>query len=218
MSGRYRGRAAGTTWGWRVAVGIGRLARFVDRFAGGPGDPAATAAAGGELFFHPSYRANLIGSWLPALDGVRAKLRTGALVADVGCGRGASTLLMATAYPASTVVGTDPHPGSIAAARRRAADKGLADRVRFEVAGAQTFTGGPYDLVTTFDALHDMADPRGAARRVRERLADDGTWMIMEPLVGLTADDLNRIIGDAGFGAFRPVAQTPFNVVYEVRH
>jgi 2-polyprenyl-3-methyl-5-hydroxy-6-metoxy-1,4-benzoquinol methylase len=193
-----------------MAIVSGRLARFV----GGHGRPVL---AGGELFFHPSYRANLIGSWLPALDGVRAKLRTGALVADIGCGRGAATLLMATAYPASTVVGTDSHAASIAVARKRAAGKGLADRVWFEVASAQTFTGGPYDLVTTFDTLHDMGDPVAVARHVRERLAGDGTWMIVEPLIGPTADDLERVVGAAGFGAFRPVAQTPFNIVYEVR-
>ena len=149
---------------------------------------------GCERFFRPGYHAHLIGSWLPALDGVQAKLRAGALVADIGCGHGASTLLLAGAYPRSTVVGSDSHAESITTARKRAADQGLADRVRFDVASAQHLTGGPYDLVTTFDALHDMGDPLGAARQVRKQLADDGTWMIVEPFAGATvADNLNPV-------------------------
>jgi ubiquinone/menaquinone biosynthesis C-methylase UbiE len=150
--------------------------------------------AGCERFFRPGYSASLISAWLPALDGVEAKLRAGAMVADIGCGHGASTLLMATAYPRSTVIGSDYHADSIAAARTRAAERGLDGRVRFEVASAQTFIGGPYDLVTTFDALHDMGDPLGAARRVRRQLADGGTWMIVEPFAGASvADNLNPV-------------------------
>ena len=136
---------------------------------------------GCERFFRPGYLANLTTSWLPALDGVEAKLHAGARVADIGCGLGASTVLMASAYPQAEFHGSDYHDGSIAEARIRAKDAGVAERVSFEVAGAQDFTGGPYDLVTTFDALHDMGDPLGAARHVRESLAPDGTWMIVEP-------------------------------------
>jgi ubiquinone/menaquinone biosynthesis C-methylase UbiE len=136
---------------------------------------------GCERFFRPGYSANLTTSWLPALDGVEAKLHAGGRVADIGCGLGASTVLMASAYPQAELHGSDYHDGSIAEARIRAKDAGVAERVTFEVAGAQDFTGGPYDLVTTFDALHDMGDPLGAARHVRESLAPDGTWMIVEP-------------------------------------
>jgi len=154
----------------------------------------ADVFAGCARFFRPAYTANLIGTWLPALDGVEAKLRDGARIADIGCGYGASTLLMAGEYPRSTVVGSDTHADSVAAARKRAAEEGLGDRVRFEVASAQTFTGGPFDLVTTFDALHDMGDPLGAARHVRQQLADGGTWMIVEPFAGATvADNLNPV-------------------------
>jgi ubiquinone/menaquinone biosynthesis C-methylase UbiE len=215
----------------------------------------ADVFAGCERFFRPGYSANLTSTWLPALDGVEAKLRSGALVADIGCGHGASTLLMATEYPRSTVIGSDYQAESVAVARRHAAEKGLDGRVRFEVASAQTFTGGPFDLVTTFDALHDMGDPLGAARHVLERLAHDGTWMIVEPFAGATVGDnlnpvgrvyysfstflcvpnalsqeggyslgaqageelIRRIATDAGFGRFRRVAETPFNIVYEAR-
>jgi ubiquinone/menaquinone biosynthesis C-methylase UbiE len=150
--------------------------------------------AGCERFFRPGYRASLISTWLPALDGVQAKLHDGGLVADIGCGHGASTILMATEYPRSTVFGSDYHSESVAVARERAAHEGLDGGARFEVASAQTFTGGPFDLVTTFDALHDMGDPLGAARHVRQRLADGGTWMIVEPFAGATVgDNLNPV-------------------------
>lgn len=149
---------------------------------------------GCERFFRPGYLANLTTSWLPALDGVEQKLHSGARVADIGCGHGASTVLMAKSYPEATFRGSDYHDGSIAEARVRAKDAGVEDRVGFEAASAQTFTGGPYDLVTTFDALHDMGDPLGAARHVRESLATDGTWMIVEPFAGDTvADNLNPV-------------------------
>ena len=145
-------------------------------------------------FFRPAYNANLIDAWLPALAGVAAKLGDGARVADIGCGYGTSTLLMASEFPRSTVVGSDTHAESIAVARKFAAEEGLHDRVAFEVASAQTFTGGPFDLVTTFDALHDMGDPLGAARHVLRQLADGGTWMIVEPSAGTTvADNLNPV-------------------------
>lgn len=139
---------------------------------------------GTERFFRPGYRAHLCGTWIPSLQGVEAKLHEGASVADIGCGHGASTVLMAQAYPNSKFVGVDYHPASIAAARKRAEAAGLADRVSFEVAGAKDFGGGPYDFVTFFDCLHDMGDPVGAAAHVRSRLARDGSWMIVEPFAG----------------------------------
>src|SRR5207245_3154944 len=123
---------------------------------------------------------HLASTWIPALDGVEAKLETGARIADVGCGHGASTLLLAETYPASTVVGFDAHEGSIEAARKRAADAGLADRVHFEVASATTFSG-TYDLVCFFDCLHDMGNPAGASAHVRHHLAPDGTPMLIDP-------------------------------------
>jgi SAM-dependent methyltransferase len=149
---------------------------------------------GCERFFRPGYAANLVPSWLPALDGVEAKLGAGARVADVGCGHGASTVLMAKAYLNSEFTGSDYHAESVQQARKRAADAGLADHVSFDVASAQTFTGGPYDLVTTFDCLHDMGDPLAAARHIRSQVAADGTWMIVEPFAGASvADNLNPI-------------------------
>jgi ubiquinone/menaquinone biosynthesis C-methylase UbiE len=149
---------------------------------------------GCERFFRPGYLANLTAAWLPALDGVEDKLRSGGRVADIGCGHGASTVLMAASFPQATFVGSDYHDGSIAEARVRARDAGVGDRVSFETADARTLGGGPYDLVTTFDALHDMGDPLGAARHVREMLAPDGTWMVVEPFAGDTvADNLNPV-------------------------
>ena len=154
----------------------------------------AEVFVGCERFFRPGYAANLVTSWLPALDGVEAKLRSGARVADVGCGHGASTVLMAKAYPDATFVGSDYHDESITQARKRVADAGVDDRVSFEVAAAQTFTGGPYDLVTTFDCIHDMGDPLGAARHIRRSLAPDGTWMLVEPYAGDSiSDNLNPV-------------------------
>lgn len=146
---------------------------------------------GTERFFRPGYKAHLVGEWLPALDGVTAKLARGGTVADVGCGHGASTILMADAYPESRFIGFDFHDKSVAAARTAAGDR---QNVRFEVARAQDFPGARFDLVTIFDALHDMGDPVGAARRAREALKPDGTLMIVEPLAGDTlADNLNPV-------------------------
>jgi SAM-dependent methyltransferase len=151
---------------------------------------------GTELLFRPGYVANLVESWIPALDGVDAKLRTtGGRVADLGCGHGASTLLLAASYPAAQVTGYDSHAGSIEVARQRAAEAGLADRVRFAVAGAGDFPGTGHDLVCTFDALHDMGDPLGAARHVRRSLADDGTWLVVEPMAGEGLDDNVNPVG-----------------------
>jgi len=149
---------------------------------------------GCEQFFRPGYLANLVPSWIPALDGVQAKLEAGAKVADVGCGLGASTILLAEQFPQAQLLGCDYHEGSIELARKRAADAGVADRISFEVASAQDFGGRDYDLVATFDCLHDMGDPVGAARHIRQSLADDGTWLIVEPAAGDTvADNLNPV-------------------------
>ncbi|HKX45462.1 MAG TPA: class I SAM-dependent methyltransferase [Planctomycetota bacterium] len=137
--------------------------------------------SGTESFFRANYVGNLLQNWIPALDGVQERLERGTAVADVGCGHGASTILMAEAFPNSTFVGFDYHPSSIETARRRARERGLGDRVRFEVADATSFPGAGYGFVTHFDCLHDLGDPGGAARRVRETLAPDGTWMLVEP-------------------------------------
>src|SRR5277367_4564504 len=136
---------------------------------------------GVERFFRPTYLANLVSNWIPALDGVEAKLKAGARVADIGCGHGASTLLMAKAYPKSKFFGFDYHAPSIETARKKASEAGVSNRVSFQVAGSKMFPGAGYDLVAFFDCLHDMGDPAGAARHVRESLAPGGTWMIVEP-------------------------------------
>ncbi|SEO47516.1 class I SAM-dependent methyltransferase [Trujillonella endophytica] len=170
---------------------------------------------GCERFFRTMYNAHLIGEWLPALDGVVAKLERGARVADVGCGHGASTILMAQAFPRSTFVGSDYHAGSIETARARAAEAGVDDRVSFEVAPAATFSGSGFDLVTMFDCLHDMGDPIGAARHVRAAIADDGTWLVVEPMAGdAIADNLNPV-GRAYYG-FSTLLCTPASLSQEV--
>jgi len=150
--------------------------------------------SGCEMFFRPGYVANLVSSWIPALEGVAGKLAAGGRVADVGCGHGASTVLLAQAYPKAAVLGSDYHQASVDMARKRAAEAGVADRARFEVASAQTFSGTGYDLVATFDCLHDMGDPVGAARHIRQALDADGTWLIVEPLAADTpAGNLNPV-------------------------
>lgn len=170
---------------------------------------------GCERFFRPNYAANLIESWLPALDGVVAKLRTGAKVADVGCGHGASTILMALAFPNSAFTGSDYHPESIAIARERAAAAGVGDRVTFEVASAKDFSGTGYDLVTMFDCLHDMGDPVGAARHVRDAVAADGTWMIVEPMAGDRVEDNLNPVGRTYYG-FSTLLCTPASLSQDV--
>ena len=210
---------------------------------------------GCERFFRPGYNANLVSSWLPALDGVEAKLRVGAKVADVGCGLGASTRLMAESYPRSHFTGFDYHRQSLELAKQKADAAGLSDRIKFDVAPAASFPGTGYDLITMFDCLHDMGDPVGAARHVRQALAPDGTWLVVEPIAGdaveqnlnpvsrayyafstflCVTNSLSQDVGLAlgaqagearirdvttagGFTRFRRVAETPFNLVYEVR-
>ncbi len=170
---------------------------------------------GCERFFRPGYNAHLIAEWLPALEGVVEKLERGALVADVGCGHGASTILMATAFPNSTFVGTDYHAGSIETARQRAIDAGVADRVSFQTEPAASYSGSGYDLVTMFDCLHDMGDPVGAARHVRGTLKPDGVWMIVEPNAGDRIEDNLNPVGRAYYG-FSTLLCTPASLSQEV--
>jgi len=150
---------------------------------------------GCEQFFRPGYMANLVPSWIPALDGVQDKLQAGGTVADIGCGLGASTILLAQEFPGSRFTGSDYHERSIELARKRAGDAGVADRVSFEVATAASFSGSGYDLAATFDCLHDMGDPLTAARHIRESLKPDGTWLIVEPQA---ADDVAGNLNPVG--------------------
>jgi SAM-dependent methyltransferase len=170
---------------------------------------------GCERFFRPGYNANLVPAWLPALDGVVEKLERGASVADVGCGHGASTIVMAKAFPKSKFVGTDYHAGSIETARERAHAAGVGDRVRFETSPAASYAGSNFDLVTMFDCLHDMGDPVGAARHVRQSLADDGTWMIVEPYAGDRVEENLNPVGRAYY-AFSTLLCTPASLSQEV--
>lgn len=171
---------------------------------------------GTERFFRPSYLASLTKSWIPSLDGVEAKLRAGATVADVGCGHGASTLLMASEYPASRFVGFDYHKPSILRATAYAEALHLSERVSFRVATAKDFPGNGYDLVAFFDCLHDMGDPVGAARRVRQSLAPGGTWMIVEPFAN---DDVSANMNPLGwiFYSVSTVVCVPASLSQEVR-
>jgi SAM-dependent methyltransferase len=156
---------------------------------------------GTERFFRPGYRTNLISSWLPALEGVVPVLHRGGLAADVGCGLGASTILMAQAYPRSRFIGFDYHRGSIETARERSRAAGVEDRVQFEVANATDYPGNGYDLVAHFDCLHDMADPVGAARHVRETLAAKGAWLIVEPFANDRVEQNLNPLGRVFYGA-----------------
>jgi SAM-dependent methyltransferase len=166
---------------------------------------------GTERFFRPGYAANLVAAWIPSLEGVEAKLKSGGHVADVGCGLGASTILMAKSYPRSEFVGFDYHSGSIDAAK----DAGLEGRVRFEVASAKTYPGKDYDFVTFFDCLHDMGDPAGASAHVRSTLKKDGTWMIVEPFAGDKLEENLNPISRAFYGASTLLC-TPASLSQEV--
>jgi len=156
---------------------------------------------GTERFFRAGYLANLVSSWIPALDGVEQQLRQGIKAADVGCGHGASTILMAKEYPQSVFIGFDFHEPSIVTARKRAEAAGVGARCRFEVARSTNFPGKGYGFVAHFDCLHDMGDPVGAARHVRETLAPDGTWMIVEPFAGDKVEDNLHPIGRVFYAA-----------------
>ena len=170
---------------------------------------------GTERFFRTGYHANLVSSWIPALEGVEAKLRSGATVADVGCGHGASTILLAQAYPASAFVGFDYHPPSIERARARAVEAGVQERVRFEVATATDYPGTDYDLVACFDCLHDMGDPVGVARHVRSSLRPDGTWLIVEPFAADHVEDNLNPVGRLYYAASTLVC-TPASLAQSV--
>jgi SAM-dependent methyltransferase len=170
---------------------------------------------GCERFFRTGYNAHLLADWLPALDGVMAKLERGALVADVGCGHGASTILMAQAFPNSDFVGSDYHDGSIETARRQAQAGGVAERTRFETTPAAAYNGTGYDLVTMFDCLHDMGDPVAAARHVHGTLKSDGTWMIVEPYAGDRVEENLNPVGRA-FYSFSTLLCTPASLSQDV--
>jgi SAM-dependent methyltransferase len=171
--------------------------------------------AGTERFFRPNYRAHLISEWIPALGDTLTKLRAGARVADVGCGLGTSTILMAEEYPKSTFVGFDYHPQSIEMARAAATKAGVSDRVKFEVAKAKDYPGKGYQLVAFFDCLHDMGDPEGAARHVLETLDPDGVWMIVEPFAHDKLQDNLNPIGRVYYGASTMLC-TPASLSQEV--
>jgi 2-polyprenyl-3-methyl-5-hydroxy-6-metoxy-1,4-benzoquinol methylase len=156
---------------------------------------------GTERFFRPNYIGNLVSSWIPALERVEDKLRAGARVADVGCGHGSSTIIMAEEYPNSTFVGFDYHEASIAAARRAAVEARVAGRCTFEVASAKEYPGEGYDLVAFFDSLHDMGDPVGVASHVRKTLKPDGTWMIIEPFANDRLEDNLNPVGRIFYSA-----------------
>jgi 2-polyprenyl-3-methyl-5-hydroxy-6-metoxy-1,4-benzoquinol methylase len=219
----------------------------------------ASLFEGTERFFRPGYAANLIPTWIPAIEGLDARLRQGGTVADIGCGHGASSILMAQAYPRISVVGFDAHPDSIRIARERAEAAGVSDHVRFEIARADDLQEAPggYDLVCIFDALHDMGDPLGAAKAIRSRIAPDGVWLLVEPNAADDLEDNLNLVGkifysassmictpasrsdggtdaaclgaqagearlreictEAGFRTVRRAAETPFNMVLEVR-
>ena len=157
--------------------------------------------SGTERFFRPSYASNLVGSWIPALEGVEAKLKSGARVADIGCGHGASTIIMAKAFPSSTFVGFDNHAPSIEAARKAAEKEGVSGNTSFEVASSTDYPGNDYDLVAFFDSLHDMGDPTGAAAHVMKSLKKDGTWMLVEPFAGDNPEENFNPVGRVFYAA-----------------
>ncbi|MEJ5366747.1 MAG: class I SAM-dependent methyltransferase [Bryobacteraceae bacterium] len=170
---------------------------------------------GTERFFRPNYLAHLLTEWIPALDGVQERLSTGAKVADVGCGHGASTLILAQAFPNSRFFGFDYHDASIRRARQHAAEAGVDGNVHFEVAAAKSFPGEGYDLVTFFDCLHDMGDPAGAARHVLSTLAPGGTWMVVEPFAGDRVEDNLNPVGRIFYSASTVIC-TPASRAQEV--
>lgn len=170
---------------------------------------------GTERFFRPGYRGNLVSEWIPALEGVQEKLEQGARVADVGCGHGASTVIMAEAFPKSEFTGFDYHKPSIKRAREAAAQAGVDDRISFEVASAKDYPGSGYDFVAVFDCLHDMGDPVGAASHVHETLDSDGTWMIVEPFANDRVEDNLNPVGRVFYGASTVIC-TPASLDQEV--
>lgn len=205
---------------FETTIAAGRiLPRLTDAFRTGEGvgwhEHDHELFHGIARFFRTGYLANLVQHWIPSLDGVEAKLRKGIRVADVGCGHGVSTILMAKAYPASQFVGFDYHAESIAEANEAALQAGVADRCRFEVATAKDFSGAGYDFVAVFDALHDMGDPVGASRHVRNSLAADGVWMIVEPYAGDRVEENLNPIGRAYYAGSTLIC-TPCSLAQEV--
>jgi SAM-dependent methyltransferase len=190
----------------------------VDTFKSGKGRPWSDQTpccfCGTDRFFRPGYAANLVETWIPLLSGVEAKLKRGAKVADIACGHGSSTVLMAQAYPASTFHGFDFHPPSIDEARAKAAAAGVSN-VQFDIAMAQDYPGDGYDFACIFDALHDMGDPVGAARHIRSTLAPGGTFMLVEPLAGDAMADNMHPIGQI-FYAFSTTVCTPASLAQDV--
>lgn len=170
---------------------------------------------GTERFFRPGYNSHLVAEWIPSLDGVEEKLKAGANVADVGCGHGASTILMAKAYPASRFTGFDYHGPSIEKAKLAAQDAGVADRVGFEQSSAAEYPGRDYDMIAMFDCLHDMGDPVGAGQHVRETLAENGTWLIVEPFAHDHLKDNLNPVGRVFYGASTMIC-TPASLSQEV--
>ncbi len=192
--------------------------KAVETFVSGQGRPwgdqSQCCICGTDRFFRPGYAANLTSEWIPSLEGVEQKLIDGAKIADIGCGYGSSTILMAEAYPNSVVHGFDFHAPSIEEARRKAKEAGV-DNVRFEVAGAKDYPGEDYDFACIFDALHDMGDPVGAAAHIRETLKADGTFMLVEPLAGDTMAENMHPLGQI-FYAFSTAICTPASLAQEV--
>jgi SAM-dependent methyltransferase len=205
---------------FELALGsLSAIPRIADSFRSGNGmgwhEHDDAVFHGCEKFFRPAYAANLASSWIPALNGVQDKLEAGARVADVGCGIGASTILMAKAFPKSKFFGFDYHDKSIEAARESALRQGIADRVTFEVAKAKEYPGKDYDFVAVFDCLHDMGDPIGAAAHVKKSLGMDGTWMIVEPFANDSLKDNLNPVGRVYY-SFSTLLCTPCSRSQEV--
>jgi SAM-dependent methyltransferase len=205
---------------FELALGsLAAVPRIVESFRSGAGmgwhEHSESVFHGCEKFFRPGYAANLVSAWIPALSGVKEKLEAGAKVADVGCGKGASTILMGKAYPKAHITGFDYHDKSIEGARDTAKREGLSDRVKFEVAPAKQFPGSGYDFIAVFDCLHDMGDPVGAAKHVRQALAPDGSWMIVEPFANDELKDNLNPVGRVYYG-FSTLLCTPCSRSQEV--
>jgi SAM-dependent methyltransferase len=205
---------------FELALGsLAAVPRITELFRSGAGmgwtEHHESVFHGCEKFFRPGYAMNLVSSWIPALDGVQEKLTRGAKVADVGCGKGASSILLAQAFPKSEIHGFDYHDKSIEMARESAKRAGVSDRVKFSVASAKEFPGRDYDFVAVFDCLHDMGDPVGAASHVRNSMRPDGSWMIVEPFANDQLEDNLNPVGRV-FYSFSTLLCTPCSRSQEV--
>ncbi len=193
--------------------------KIIERFKSGEGlgwhEHHEDLFRGTELFFRPGYGVHLVNDWIPSLDGVEEKLEAGAKAADIGCGHGASTILMAKAFPNSEFYGFDYHEKSIETARNKAEQAGVSDRVKFEVAKSKEYPGNDYDFVTFFDCLHDMGDPVGAATHVKNSLKEDGSWMIVEPFANDKTEDNFNPVGRVYYSASTLIC-TPASLSQEV--